>query len=45
MAIYDSIGGQYKKTRIPDFRIVNKIIKLLDLPQGSIIADIGAPYW
>lgn len=42
MAIYDSIGKQYKKTRIPDFRIVNKIIELLDLPQGSIIADIGA---
>lgn len=42
MSIYDSIGQQYTKTRIPDFRIVHKIIELLNLPQGSIIGDIGA---
>ncbi|MDF5732450.1 MAG: hypothetical protein PUP92_31745 [Rhizonema sp. PD38] len=42
MAIYDSIGKQYTKTRIPDPRIVKTIINLLNLPQGSILADIGA---
>ncbi|BAY22031.1 putative MerR-family transcriptional regulator [Calothrix sp. NIES-2100] len=42
MPLYDSIGKQYTKTRVPDYRIVQKIIDLLDLPQGSIIADIGA---
>ncbi|MDZ8053803.1 MAG: class I SAM-dependent methyltransferase [Aulosira sp. ZfuVER01] len=42
MPLYDSIGKQYTKTRIPDYRIVQKIIDLLNLPQGSIIADIGA---
>ncbi|OUL35889.1 SAM-dependent methyltransferase [Nostoc sp. T09] len=42
MPLYDSIGKQYTKTRVPDPRIVQKIIDLLNLPQGSIIADIGA---
>jgi SAM-dependent methyltransferase len=42
MPLYDSIGKQYTKTRVPDYRIVQKIIDLLNLPQGSIIADIGA---
>ncbi len=42
MPIYDSIGKQYTKTRVPDYRILQKIIELLNLPQGSIIADIGA---
>ncbi|MFN6477033.1 class I SAM-dependent methyltransferase [Nostoc sp. DedQUE07] len=42
MSIYNSIGQQYSKTRIPDIRIVNKLIDLLNLPKGSIIADIGA---
>ena len=42
MAIYDSIGKQYTRTRVPDPRIVKTIINLLNLPQGSIIADIGA---
>jgi ubiquinone/menaquinone biosynthesis C-methylase UbiE len=42
MPLYDSIGKQYTKTRVPDYRIVQNIIDLLDLPQGSIIADIGA---
>jgi SAM-dependent methyltransferase len=42
MAIYDSIGKQYSTSRIPDFRIVKTLIDLLNLPQGSIIADIGA---
>ncbi|MEH1903285.1 MAG: class I SAM-dependent methyltransferase [Nostoc sp.] len=42
MPIYNSIGQQYSKTRIPDIRIVNTLIDLLNLPKGSIIADIGA---
>ncbi|MDZ8186973.1 MAG: class I SAM-dependent methyltransferase [Nostoc sp. ChiSLP02] len=42
MPIYNSIGQQYSKTRVPDIRIVNQLINLLNLPKGSIIADIGA---
>ncbi|MBH8551435.1 class I SAM-dependent methyltransferase [Nostocaceae cyanobacterium CENA357] len=42
MSIYNSIGQQYSKTRIPDIRIVTKLINLLNLPTGSTIADIGA---
>ena len=42
MPIYNSIGQQYSKTRVPDIRIVQAIIDLLNLPKGSIIADIGA---
>ncbi len=42
MPIYDSIGQQYSTTRIPDRRIVKTLIDLLNLPKGSIIADIGA---
>ncbi|MFQ4143594.1 class I SAM-dependent methyltransferase [Chlorogloeopsis sp. ULAP02] len=42
MSIYNSIGKQYSKTRIPDVRIVNQLIDLLNLQKGSIIADIGA---
>ncbi|WP_225892723.1 class I SAM-dependent methyltransferase [Nostoc sphaeroides] len=42
MSIYNSIGQQYSKTRVPDIRIINKLIDLLNLPKGSIIADIGA---
>jgi ubiquinone/menaquinone biosynthesis C-methylase UbiE len=42
MSIYNSIGQEYSKTRVPDIRIVNKIINLLNLPKESIIADIGA---
>ncbi|QSJ15077.1 methyltransferase domain-containing protein [Nostoc sp. UHCC 0702] len=42
MPIYDSIGQEYTKTRIPDIRIVNKLIELLNQPKDSIIADIGA---
>jgi ubiquinone/menaquinone biosynthesis C-methylase UbiE len=42
MSIYNSIGQQYLKTRVPDIRIVKKLIDLLNLPKNSIIADIGA---
>ena len=40
--LYDSIGGNYKKTRTADNRILETIKNLLGLPLGSIIADIGA---
>ena len=42
MSTYNLIGQQYSKTRIPDIRIINRLIDLLNLPKGSIIADIGA---
>ncbi|MEH2291185.1 class I SAM-dependent methyltransferase [Nostoc sp.] len=42
MSIYNSIGQQYSETRIPDIRIVNQLINLLNLPKDSVIADIGA---
>lgn len=42
MPIYNSIGQQYSTTRIRDPRIVKTLIDLLNLPKGSIIADIGA---
>ncbi|GAB1537927.1 hypothetical protein NUACC21_05820 [Scytonema sp. NUACC21] len=42
MSIYDSIGQEYSKTRIPDPRIVRTVIDLLNLPKGSTIADVGA---
>lgn len=42
MSIYNSIGQQYSKTRVSDIRIINQLIDLLNLPKGSIIADIGA---
>ncbi|BAY16037.1 putative MerR-family transcriptional regulator [Nostoc sp. HK-01] len=42
MSIYNFIGKQYSKTRVPDIRIVNKLIDLLNLPKGGVIADIGA---
>ena len=40
--IYDRIGKNYSRHRRADFRIVDKIITLLDLPAGSVVADIGA---
>ncbi|KAB8331098.1 class I SAM-dependent methyltransferase [Scytonema tolypothrichoides VB-61278] len=42
MPIYDSIGQQYAGTRVPDPRIVYRLIDLLNLPKGSTIADVGA---
>ncbi|BAZ10767.1 putative MerR-family transcriptional regulator [Calothrix sp. NIES-4071] len=42
MTVYNSIGKKYSTTRVPDYRISQKIIDLLNLPQGSKIADIGA---
>lgn len=42
MTLYNSIGRDYNHTRQPDERIVERLIELLNLPVGSIIADIGA---
>ena len=42
MTLYNSIGKDYNDTRQSDPRIVQQLITLLDLPQGSTIADVGA---
>lgn len=42
MSIYDSIGKTYSTSRLPDPRIVDFILNLLQLKSGSTIADIGA---
>lgn len=42
MTLYDSIGKNYNATRKPDPRIVRRLLDLLDLPQSSTIADLGA---
>src|SRR5262245_25113579 len=39
---YDRIGLGYAKHRHADPRLVDAIIRLLDLPKGSAIADVGA---
>jgi ubiquinone/menaquinone biosynthesis C-methylase UbiE len=41
-AQYDSIGTNYNRTRAADSRISAGICELLNLPSGSLIADIGA---
>lgn len=40
--VYDSIGQSYAKFRLPDPRIVDSLVNLLQLEKGSSIADIGA---
>ncbi|MGA3084520.1 MAG: methyltransferase domain-containing protein [Thermodesulfobacteriota bacterium] len=40
--VYNSIGKNYKVNRTADHRIVASIFDLLNLPIGSLIADIGA---
>jgi ubiquinone/menaquinone biosynthesis C-methylase UbiE len=42
MPVYDSIGQSYSKFRVSDSRIVDSLVNLLQLEQGSVIADIGA---
>ena len=42
MPVYDTIGRSYTQTRRPDPRIVDALARHLALPQGSLIADIGA---
>ena len=40
--LYDTIGKNYIINRKADTRITTSIIELLDLPVGSLVADIGA---
>ena len=42
MTLYNSIGRGYNRHRRADPRIVEKFITLLNLPPGSLIADVGA---
>ena len=42
MALYNSIGQNYNRTRQADSRIVDRLISLLNLPKDSTIADVGA---
>lgn len=42
MEKYDSIGKTYGATRRADPRIVQQLIKLIDLAPGSTLADVGA---
>ena len=42
MILYNAIGEGYNYTRQADPRIVDKLIKSLDLPPGKKIADVGA---
>jgi SAM-dependent methyltransferase len=39
---YNIIGQTYARSRRADPRIVDELLRLLDLPRGSIVADIGA---
>jgi len=40
--VYNSIGKSYNRNRAADYRLLNTIKNLLDLPAGSLIADVGA---
>ncbi len=42
MALYDAIGRDYNAHRAADRRIVDGLVRLLDLPAGAVLADIGA---
>lgn len=42
MSVYNSIGQSYATSRLPDARIVDYLLNLLQIPRGSIIADLGA---
>lgn len=41
-ALYNTIGQTYVRSRRADPRIVDMLVKLLNLPTGSFVADIGA---
>jgi ubiquinone/menaquinone biosynthesis C-methylase UbiE len=41
-ALYNTIGQTYIRSRRADPRIVNLLVSLLNLPTGSVVADIGA---
>jgi ubiquinone/menaquinone biosynthesis C-methylase UbiE len=40
--IYDSIGFHYNRYRAAEPSVVRSLVRFLDLPIGSVIADIGA---
>jgi len=40
--VYNSIGKSYNRNRAADNRVLHTIKTLLDLPAGSLIADVGA---
>ncbi len=40
--VYNEIGKGYSKYRRADLRFVDAVVRLLDLPAGSTVADIGA---
>jgi ubiquinone/menaquinone biosynthesis C-methylase UbiE len=40
--LYDTIGRNYSLHRRADYRIVNCLTDYLNIPEGSVIADIGA---
>lgn len=42
MPVYDSIGASYARTRKSDLRIAQALLRILNLPSGSTVADIGA---
>ena len=42
MALYDVIGRDYNAHRAADPRIVDSLVRLLDLTPGAMLADIGA---
>lgn len=39
---YDSIGHDYSRHRASDARIVRELVRLLGLPKGDTIVDVGA---
>jgi len=41
-ALYNTIGQTYTRSRRADSRIVDQLVKWLNLPTGSLVADIGA---
>lgn len=42
MAEYNKIGGDYNLNRKADTRIIDRLIELMSVPVGGLIADIGA---
>jgi ubiquinone/menaquinone biosynthesis C-methylase UbiE len=40
--VYDRIGAGYVRHRRADPRLADRILSALDLPRGSLIADLGA---
>jgi ubiquinone/menaquinone biosynthesis C-methylase UbiE len=42
MGVGVSFGTQYAKTRFADVRISERLLGLLGLSPGSVVADIGA---